>query len=192
MLAFPSEFDAGAEDCATGIALSTIEFTGDLFIADLTQATFTPGSPGTWTAPSQVQTFTEFQSLTAGTSGIAVAPGSHLAIVTGEFGGNLFGAIQLPSTSGSGTPAVVDWVVATVPDEPDMTSFAMGLDPHTLTAYTSPTTNKAIGVMADDPRTYLAVVDLQALLAAPRTGAHTVDPTFDLVANNVLSFVSIF
>ena len=41
-----------AEDCTTGIALSTIEGTGNLFIADLTQAKFTggtPGTPGTWT-----------------------------------------------------------------------------------------------------------------------------------------------
>src|SRR5262249_23724223 len=34
-------FDSAAEDCTTGIALSTDEFTGNLFIADLTQATFT-------------------------------------------------------------------------------------------------------------------------------------------------------
>jgi hypothetical protein len=46
--------------------------------------------------------------------------------------------------------------------------------------------------MADDPRTYLALVDLQALLTAPRLGLHTVAPSFDLVANNVLTFVSIF
>src|ERR1019366_1127112 len=42
--------DSAGEDCTTGIALSTIEFTGNLFIADLTQAVFTPGAPaGTWT-----------------------------------------------------------------------------------------------------------------------------------------------
>ena len=43
------DLDSAAEDCTTGIALASVEFTGEIFIADLTQATFTPGSPaGTW------------------------------------------------------------------------------------------------------------------------------------------------
>ena len=55
---FPGEFDSAGEDCTTGIALATIEFTGNLFIADLTQAKFTPGTPGTWTdTASQVVNF---------------------------------------------------------------------------------------------------------------------------------------
>jgi len=146
-----AEFDSAGEDCSTGIALATMEFTQNLFIADLTQATFVPGSPGTWSAPSQVQAFPEFVGFGAGTSGIAVAPGSHLGIVTGEFGTNAFGVILLPSTSGSGTPAVVDWVATTVPDEPNG-SFSLGTDPHTVSAYTSPNSGKALGVMADNPR----------------------------------------
>ncbi len=36
----PRTFDSAGEDCTTGIALSTIEVTGDVFIADLTEATF--------------------------------------------------------------------------------------------------------------------------------------------------------
>ena len=63
-------FDSSAEDCTTGIALSSDEFTGNIFIADLTQATFTSGTPaGTWSAPSQLQTLPEFVNLAAGTSG---------------------------------------------------------------------------------------------------------------------------
>ncbi|WP_425157018.1 hypothetical protein, partial [Candidatus Binatus sp.] len=111
--------DSAAEDCTTGIALATDEGTGDLFIADLTQAVFTPGTdgaPGTWTDPgSQFQNFPEFDDFSAGTDGIAVAPGTHLGVVTGEFGGNEEGVIQLPATSGTGTPAVVDYAAFTVP-----------------------------------------------------------------------------
>ena len=96
------EPDSAAEDCTTGIALSSLEGSGSLYIADLTQAIFTPGTPGTWTdAAAQTQAFPEFVGLSAGTCGIAVAPGSHLGVVTGEFGGNIEGVIQLPSTSGS-------------------------------------------------------------------------------------------
>jgi hypothetical protein len=166
-------FDSAAEDCTTGIALSTDEGTGNLFITDLTQATFTPGaapSPGTWSAPSQLQNFPEFDGFSAGTCGIAVAPGTHLAIVTGEFGGNLEGVILLPSTSGSGTPAVADWVSFTVPNDPTGAIWEQGLDPHTVTAYVSPNSSKALAVLGNGSNTFVAIVDLQGLLSAPRTG----------------------
>jgi hypothetical protein len=185
--------DSGAEDCTTGIALSSIEFSNKLFLADLSRATFTTGSPGSWTAPSQIQTFPEFSKLSAGTSGIAVAPNTHIGVVIGEFGGNVFAAIQLPSTTGSGTPAVTDWAVATIPNEPHGGTFMMGLDPHTMTVFNSPSSGKAFALIGDDPRAFVAVVDLQALLAAPRTaGTHNVDPSFNLVSNGVVRFVSIF
>ena len=188
--------DSAAEDCTTGIALSTIEFTQNLYIGDLTQATFVPGSPGTWTTAQQIQTFPEFGGFAAGTSGIAVAPGTHLAVVTGEFGGNAFGAIQLPSTSGTGTPAVVDYAAAVLPPTPDGATFQQGLDPHTVTAYLSPNTGKAIGIIANgpgSPPTYLAVIDLQGLMSAPRLGGtHTVDPTYDLILNGVVKYVATF
>ncbi|HKD67352.1 MAG TPA: hypothetical protein VKB84_10965 [Candidatus Binataceae bacterium] len=168
------EFDSAGEDCTTGIALGTIEFTGDLFIADLTQAKFDT-TTNTWSdTASQVQTFPEFAALAAGTCGIAVAPGTHFGVVTGEFGGNVEGVIQLPATSGTGTPAIPDWVQFTIPDLPDATPFSMGFDPHTVTAYVSPNTGKALAVLtstgAGSKPTFLAVVDLEGLLKAPRTG----------------------
>src|SRR5207253_1402307 len=79
------ELDSAAEDCTTGIALAAQEFTSNVFIQDLTQAVFTPGTPGTYIAPGQSVTLTG-TSFSAGTSGITVAPGSsHLGVVTGEF-----------------------------------------------------------------------------------------------------------
>ena len=179
-------FDSAGEDCTTGIALATDEGTGNLLIADLTQATLTPGaspspgaapSPGTWSGPSQLQHFPEFASLSAGTNGIAVAPGTHLGIVTGEFAGSVEGVIQLPATSGSGTPAVVDWVAFTVPNDPSGAIWSQGDDPHVVTAYVSPNNGKAFAVLGNlsftvTPAgpTFLAIVDMQGLLNAPRTG----------------------
>jgi hypothetical protein len=197
--------DSAAEDCSTGIALSSLEFSDQVFITDLTQAKFTSGSPGTWTAPSQAQNFPDFENFAAGTDGIAVAPGtSHLGIVTGEFGGNQFGVLQLPKTAGSGTPAIGDWAGAAIPNTPDGVFFSAGFDPHTITAYTSPNNQKAYGVIADwalGTPSFLAIIDLQALLAAPRkagvdaggspcsTCTHSVDPSYDLVAHGVIRFV---
>lgn len=142
-------FDSAAEDCTTGVALATDEGTGNVFFADLTQAVFTPGSPGTWTAPSNLQNFPEFADFSAGTNGIAVAPGTHLAIVTGEFGGDLEGVVQLPATSGTGTPAAVDWVAFNVPAQPDEATWLQGFDPHTVTAYVSPNSGKAFAVLGN-------------------------------------------
>jgi hypothetical protein len=192
--------DSAAEDCTTGIALSTVEFSDELFIADLAQATFTPGSPGSWVAPSQFQSFPEFAGFSSGTSGIAIAPNTHFGVVTGEFDGSGapgFGAIQLPSTSGSGTPSVTDWAAASMPNEPTGTPFLLGRDPHTTTAYVSPNVTKPFGLIADDngfpiPRAFVAVVDLQALLAAPRTpGTHFVSPAVNLVTSGIVRFVSV-
>ena len=163
--------DSAGEDCTTGIALSTLEGTGNLYIADLTQAVFTPGTPGTWTdTASQTQVFPEFIDFAAGTNGIAIAPGTQLGIVTGEFGGNVEGVIQLPATSGSGVPAVVDWVSFIVPNLPNESAWSQGFDPHTVTAYVSPNSKKAYAVLENGDFSFLAVVDLQGLLSASRTG----------------------
>jgi hypothetical protein len=156
------EADSSGEDCSTGIAMAPGEFSdpSQVFLADLTQAKFKAGSPsGTWTAPSQVQTLTE-SVLAAGASGIAVAQGTHIGIVAGEFGGAAITAIKLPATSGSGTPAITDWVTCNIP-----APFQNGLDPHTVTAYQSPNGAKdAIALLANGGATTLAVVDLTKML----------------------------
>jgi hypothetical protein len=202
-------FDSAGEDCQTGIALGTDEYTSNLFITDLTQAKYKAGSPtGTWTAPSSLVNITDFAPYTgteSGTTGIAVAQGTHLGIVTGEFpdppvDGNAIIVIQLPSTSGTGTPAFVDWAVATLPDDPLGGPFSMGCDPHTVTAYVSPNTGKAMGLVTDYGLTtcrlggtpqYLGLIDLQGVLSAPRTpGTHTVSPSYSLTTSGVVTFVS--
>jgi len=205
------ELDTAAEDCLTGIALASDEFTTNVFLADLTQATFNPASPsgawqaGTEGAAQQFVSLPEFGGFAAGTSGLAVAPGLHLAVVTGEFGGNKFGILLLPDHSGIGTPNIVDYAAAALPNAPDG-PWSQGLDPHTVTAYVSPNDGKAYALMANAPvvscgvecisyapPTYLAVVDMKALLDAPRVtteaGTHNVDPSYDLIAHGVVRYV---
>jgi hypothetical protein len=171
-------FDSAAEDCSTGIALASSEFTNNVYITDLTQAVFVPGAPGTWTAPEQVVPLdtSVYGGFSAGTSGISVAPGSaHLGIVTGEFGGDVFAVLKLPATSGSGTPGFVDYALAAIPF-----GFSSGLDPHTVTAYTSANDGKAYGLLASGlPPTFLVRVDLSCVLSAPRLGGpHASNPAF--------------
>ena len=163
--------DSSAEDCSTGIGLSVGEFSSDVFITDLTQASFNSGTK-TWSAPGGFTTLVG-ASFSAGASAVTVAPGSsHLAVVTGEFGGSSFAVLKLPSTSGSGTPSIVDYAFV-----PSICTVSAGLDPHTITAYTSGNDGKAYAVMASGgpPPNKLAVLDLAAVLAAPRNaGTHTV------------------
>jgi hypothetical protein len=76
----------------------------------------------------------------------------------------------------------------------------MGLDPHTVTAYVSPNTGDAMGLVSNSfpllsSPTFLAVVDLTKLLntaIGPRlSGTHTCDPITDLVTAGVVSFVAV-
>jgi hypothetical protein len=164
--------ESAAEDCLTGIALATKESSSQLYLADLTQLTTPPTAAGWRAVPQQFLSFPEFQ-FNQGTAGIAVAPGSHLALVTGESGGRQFGVVELPTASNTSdsAPNVVDYVAAYLPNTPDNNVWSAGSDPHTLTAYVSPNNGSAYAVMANaPPPKFLAVIDMAALLKAPRAG----------------------
>jgi hypothetical protein len=111
--------------------------------------------------------------------------------VTGEFGGNVTGVVQLPATSGTGIPKVVDWVSFIMPSDPSKTPWSQGCDPHTATAYVSPNSKKALGVVGNGSFTFLGVIDLEGMLKAKRTaGTHVVDPTLDLVGLGLVTFIA--
>ncbi|RVU25189.1 hypothetical protein EOT10_13015 [Streptomyces antnestii] len=170
------ELDSAAEDCSTGIIMAPAEFSSpsQVEIADINNpgtaphAVFTPGSPGSWTAPEQVQTLTG-SVLSAGASAASVAQGTHTGVITGEFGGQSLTAVALPTTSGAGaTPAISDWVTCATGG-----TFSMGLDPHTLVAYQSPNGGHAIALMVNAGATQMVAVDLTKMLdgtTVPATG----------------------
>ena len=182
-----AKLDSAGEDCSTGIALAPAEFSipSQVYIADLSQAFLTSGSPGTWTdAGATLQTLTG-SVLSAGASGIAVAQGTHTGIVAGEFGGDAITAIALPATSG-GIPAIANWVTCNIGG-----GFSNGFDPHTVTAYKSPISGHAIALLANGGATRLAVVDLTEMFntsTVPSTG--NVCDTSPLPAS-VVSFITV-
>jgi hypothetical protein len=187
------ENDATAEDCSTGIVLAPAETSNpsSLFVADLTQATFVAGSPGTWSAPSQNQTLAG-SSLFAGPTGIAVAQGTHTGVIAGEFGGDTITALALPTTSGFGTPAIQDWVTCSIGQTPDNVLWGEGDDPHTVAAYQSPNSGRAIGLLANKGNMWLARVDLTKMLnpaVVPRTGGHACSA--GTLPASVRSFISV-
>ena len=205
------EFDSSAID-STGIAIAGGEGSGSLFLADLSQATFSPNAnPPTWTAPNQTQNLPEFAPsfgyFDAGITGFAIASGSNDVFLEDEFGfagaGSGIGVIKLPSTGGSGTPAATDWVVAHMPTTPDGASWDMSLDPHGLTAaranlslvdgITQTNTPEGIGFVVNFERTFLGVVDLDKLLAAPRSpnDPNQLDPNFAPLQNGIIAYVAV-
>jgi hypothetical protein len=202
----PRFFAASAVDCSTGIAFAAVKdpsVVGQLYIGDLTQATFTPPSgsspAGTWIAPQQLLGVS-LDIVHAGGPNISIAAGtSHLGFLSAAFAyypfGRPFGftAIRLPSTSGSGIPSLVDYATADWP---------VTFEADQLTTYTSPNDGRVYGIVANQgfylgekgfyPLASVAVVDLQLLLDAPRTpGTHAVDPTYDLQANGAVRYITV-
>ena len=198
--------DSGAYDVATGIAYGTFrspsDCTGansveDIALFDLTQATFN-SADGTWSdSGKQIETLSEMTNLTNGITGIAIVPGQSIAIVADrheKFGGEGgFGALSLPTSSGAGVPAMVDWVQAEMPTDPSGKAWAMSNEPNGLTAYVSPNDGKGYGVIVNRSRTYAAVVDVAGLLAAARQMGtqHTLSSSVDLQSAGIVRFVNI-
>jgi hypothetical protein len=177
--------DSSAEDCSTGIILAPAEGSNpsQVEIADINGAVSTPGSPGSWTVPEQLQSLTG-SNLSAGANGSSVAQVTHTGVISGEFGGDGLTAIALPTTSGAGAiPAISNWVTCRAGADPAGVQFQMGFDPHTLIAYQSPATvvhgltvfhaGDAIALMVNAGATEMVVVDLTTMLdptSVPATG----------------------
>jgi hypothetical protein len=142
------ENDSSAEDCSTGIALSPGEFSNMVTLVNLNLPAVSFGT-STYTAPWVNFNVVTDYSFSAGLCGSAVAQGSgHLAVVTGEFGGNTFAVLKLPATASTATPSVLDYAVAAIPYSSACGNFTAGYDPHTVTAYTSPNDGNSYAVFA--------------------------------------------
>ena len=192
-----SELDSASEDCTDAVGLGTVEYQGALFLSNLRVAKYDTSS-GTWDAPSQVFSMPELAEpsdgglFTFGTTSIATAPRKHLGILGQEYTyNNHFAVFRLQDNPGNQAPTIVDYAVATIPQDPNSNNWAYTYDPHGIAAYMSPAGDKATGLLLNRSRTFLLSVDLQALLNAPRTDTHIVDPSFDLQGNGVISFIGV-
>src|SRR5574342_1221755 len=97
------------------------------------------------------------------------------------------GVAKLPA-QGGGTPALGDYAVATIPNPPASFWYGSG-DPHGISNFTLSSGSKHYGLLVDGGKTWLAVVDMDKLLAAPRNpSTHDVQATYDLVVNGVVKF----
>ncbi len=217
------QFGSTAVDCTTGISVVGVEqhlydsppnLDMGIALVDVGQAVYTDGiggAPGTFTAPHHIQKLpdlcpafsgigngdcTTHFNTASGPSEVAVAPGTHLGLIA-DPGDRGIAAFRLPATSGAGTPALLDYAIASIPA---VTSAGdqwinNGNAPYPLTAYVSPTNGKAFVLLANtgNANINVAKVDLQALLNAKRAaGSHLIDPSVDLVKSGIVTFIRAF
>jgi hypothetical protein len=183
-----TEPDHGAIDITTDIAIAAEEAGALVYLIDLTTANLDAPAVGSFQAPKAAITLTS--STPGRLSGVAVDPATHLAFLAADVGTTMAVA-QLPVARGD--PLVVaDWVVTTIPAAPGSPWYGAG-DPHGIALFTLPGRKGPYGLLVNNTRRWLAVVDLQALLAAPRsaTDAHGVASTYDLAANGAVTYYPI-
>ena len=181
--------DSGTVDVGTHVAQTPDECnSANVTVADLGTATMS-GSTLTVT--------TGQKNLTSGLSGCLQTDASaedsvlHVTFYAGEFGTTDFGFAQMPGTMSSTT--ISDWAFATFPNTPDGGGWSSAFDPHPIAAFNSPVNCPDCAISVNQPFTWMAVVDLNALLKAPRsaTDSHVIDPTYDLLAHHVLAYYKI-
>ena len=155
------------------MAVSPEEFEQAVYLVNLNGATFS----GTSYTPSGTSTLVITGPLVtgivdqtgAGLTDVSIDSTTHLAFMAGEFGTTGFCVVGLPTAAASGAPAATGYKCATFPTTPDAAAFAAPYDPHATGTFELG--GKAYGIMFNEQYTYVAVIDLAAMLAA------TPDPT---------------
>jgi len=176
--------DHGAVDLNTGIAYATEESGHSAYLFDLSSAKLNQPAAGQFQATTANITITTL--IGSRLTDVAIDSDAHYAFLSEEFGSSM-GVAKLPA-AGGGTPALGDYAVASIPNPPLSYWYGSG-DPHGISNFTLSSGSKHYGLLVDGGKTWLAVVDMDKLLAAPRdVGTHDVQATYDLVTNGVVKF----
>lgn len=189
--------DAVSVDPSTGLMTIGHEWTPLLLIFNMNAATFSD-STGTFEAPYDVTPLQNVYSPSGYlTTGMVIEPSSHIMFLEGEFGDDI-GAAQMPSSAAAGSVTVTSYTSAQLPTPttycPTLSSWSNVGDPHGLSAFTAIVGGKPMGLLIDGTKACLAIVDLNGLLAAPKgtgTSANQVSSSYDLLANHIVSYLSL-
>jgi hypothetical protein len=198
----PSEPDAGAVDTHTNIAFAPEEGSVPIYIDNLNGAPYNTG-PAVYTAPTPFPTPTPAPPViptgTYTSPVVSPDPGSALikncdetytaadsvkdyAFFGSEYCGSDYIAVgQLP-TSSTGTLAFSNFVAAMLPNLPNGNGFESPLDPHAVLVVNIPRICGDCGILFNYDKSFLAVVDLNKMLALNPGGG-----TKDIPTTNKLS-----
>ncbi|GAC1657944.1 MAG: hypothetical protein NVS9B12_10300 [Vulcanimicrobiaceae bacterium] len=189
-----SEPDQGSVDNGTNIGITSEEFSNNVFLLPFSLAALDSPAPGQFSDPFGAMSLSSTLSAACSTmlDDIAVDSVAHLAFFTGEFcSPGPIGVAQMPSASGP-TPTISDWSFVNVPNVPAGVAWNEAHDPHAVAAFNLPPICADCGAIFNLDRSYLAIVDLKKLLAAPRdtVDIHLVASTYDLICNGVVTFIA--
>jgi hypothetical protein len=185
--------DAGAVDSLTNVGLSPSESAEAEYMVNLNGFTT---SAGTYTPVGQatlvitgplVSGITE--QTDAGLNDVAIDSPTHLAFLAGEFGTTGFCVVAMPTSIPSGAPAASDYACATFPTTPDAAEFNAPFDPHATSTFELGT--KPYGLMFNQQDTFVAIIDLQAMMSAPRDPGDPHAVTSASALGAIVSYVQI-
>jgi hypothetical protein len=97
--------------------------------------------------------------------------------------------VALPTTAGTGAPTASDYACATFPTTPDTNEFNSPFDPHATSTFDLG--GKAYGLMFNSEYSYVAVIDLAAMMAAPRDPSDPHAVTSASALGAIVSYVPI-
>ena len=186
--------DAASVDPTTGALLIGDEYADSFLTVNLNAATFDDAA-GTFTAPHDYVTMTNIVAPGLMSTGMAIESSSHLLFLEDEFGSSM-GLVSLPTAAAAGSISLSDYTTAAIPS-PTATcasvfSWSNVGDPHGLALFTGVIDDAPKGLLINSDKTCAAIVDLDSFLAADdATTPHSVDPTIDLEATGVITFISL-
>ncbi len=192
VFSFGFEADSAAYDSSTGVLALADESANGLLTVNLNVAVY-DGATNTFTAPYTVNPMDDVGSRLPG---IAAESSNHYLFMEEELGGDGVGVAALPTVAGSGDTLVTNYIWATIPS-PQVTCaadffWANAGDPHGLALYTSVISGRSKGLLINGTKDCAAIIDLKGLLDSAKTvGTNKADPSVDLVAAGIISFVAL-
>jgi hypothetical protein len=190
-----TEPDQTAIDSSTDVGLATEEFANGAYetayVFPLSTAAFDTAGQ-LFSLPSAIVgslNSSIFESCGTSADGVTIDSLANLVFFNAEYcNPSTFGAAEI---DGSSAPALNNLVFGFYPNTPDGNIFSGTYDPHTLAVSSSTLGDYALSFNAQG--TYLAVINLKKLEAAPRSAADStlVDPNYDLFGNGVLTYFAI-
>ncbi len=178
--------DHGAVDLNTGIAYVTEESGHNAYLVDVGNAQLAKPAAGQFQATTANVTINT--AIGYRLTDVAIDSDAHYAFLCDEIMETSVAVAKLPA-AGGGTPALGDYAVAQMPATPGGAWGSAG-DPHGISNFTLSSATKHYGLLVNYGKTYLAVVDMDKLLAAPRdaVNTHDVQATYDLLAGGVVKY----
>ncbi|GGJ37034.1 Ig-like domain-containing protein [Deinococcus roseus] len=187
------EPDHGAVDYNTNIGITANEY--DLFahLVDLNDVQLNQPAAGQFKTKTFTKSLAHNQQCNWPLTDISVDSIIHVAFFSAEFcsgsARDAMGFVKMP-TSKTAPLEFGDYAFSSIPNPAEGVTWLNPGDPHGIANFTLAAGSKHYGLLMNDSKTYLAVVDLEKLMDAPRdpNDIHLVKADYDLKANQVIFF----